>query len=329
MADLFVASGGGHLAQLYRLVERLPQPSEKRTWITFDTPQSRSLLAGQDVRYIPYTGSRAYMQTVRNSWRAHDLMRDGHYQRVISTGAAPALSFLPVARLHRVEPIYIESAARGDGPSLTGDLLSQIPGIHLYTQYEHWANRKWRYAGSVFDNFEAAPLGSLQRVERIVVTLGTIGGFGFARLVKRLIGIIPAEVSVVWQVGSTDARELPIDGIVNLPSKKLDEEMKRADVVVAHAGVGSALAALDAGRCPVLVPREHVHGEHVDDHQKLIAAALDRRGLAIHRSVESLTYDDLKHAASQAVRATADVPRLCLPATGQTPPRRKAAIGVR
>jgi UDP-N-acetylglucosamine--N-acetylmuramyl-(pentapeptide) pyrophosphoryl-undecaprenol N-acetylglucosamine transferase len=311
MTDLLVASGGGHLAQLSRLVDRLPSPSEKRTWVTFDTPQSRSLLAGQDVRYIPYTGSRAYVKTLRNSWTAHNIMRDRRYRRVISTGAAPALSFLPVALLHGAEPIYIESAARSDGPSLTGRLLSGISGVRLFTQYEQWADTRWKYAGSVFDGFESAPVGGSKAVARIVVSLGTIGGFGFRRLLERLIEIIPRDVSVMWQVGNTDARRLPIDGIVSMPSRALDEEMKRADVVVTHAGIGSALAALDAGRCPVLVPREQAHGEHVDDHQRMIADVLDCRGLAIHRSVDSLTYDDLRHAATQAVRPT-NVPCLGL-----------------
>jgi UDP-N-acetylglucosamine--N-acetylmuramyl-(pentapeptide) pyrophosphoryl-undecaprenol N-acetylglucosamine transferase len=311
MADLLVASGGGHLAQLHRLVDRLPQPSQERTWITFDTPQSRSLLAGQDVRYLPYTGSRAYLQTARNAWTAHGVLREHRYRRVISTGAAPALSFLPLTLLHEAEPIYIESAARSGGPSLTGSILSRTPGVRLFTQYEHWADRKWRYAGSVFDGFEAAPSGAPRTVERIVVTLGTIG-FGFARLIERLIEIVPPHVSVLWQVGGTDVRRLPIDGVASLSSSELDEEMQRADVVVAHAGIGSALAALDAGRCPVLVPRERAHGEHIDDHQRQIASELDLRGLAVHRSVESLTYDDLERAAAQAIRPRSDVPRLRL-----------------
>lgn len=311
MADLLVASGGGHLAQLHRLAERLPQPAQERTWITFDTPQSRSLLAGQDVRYLPYTGPRAYLQTARNTLMAHSVLRSRSYQRVISTGAAPALSFLPVTLLHDAEPIYIESAARSGGPSLTGNILSRTPGVRLFTQYEHQADRKWQYAGSVFDGFEAIPNACPPQVERIVVTLGTIE-FGFPRLLRRLIDIIPPDVSVLWQVGGTNAHGLPIDAVSTLPSSALDEEMRRADVVVAHAGIGSALAALDAGRCPILVPREHAHGEHIDDHQRQIATELELRGLAIQRPPESLTWADLALAAGRVIRARDDVPRLQL-----------------
>ena len=312
MADLLVASGGGHLAQLHRLADRLPEPSEERTWITFDTPQSRSLLAGEDVRYIPHTGPRAYMQTARNTRTARGVLRARRYRRVISTGAAPALSFLPITRLHGAEPIYIESAARGDGPSLTGNILSRTPGVRLFTQYEHWASDRWQYAGSVFDGFEVAPTAACaRRIERVVVTLGTIA-FGFRRLLERLIEIVPADVSVVWQTGATDTRALPIEGVKSMSSGELDEEMRRADVVVAHAGIGSALAALDAGVCPVLVPRERAHGEHIDDHQRQIAAELHRRHLAIHRSPATLELADLQRSAARELRARGEPPRLRL-----------------
>jgi len=309
MPDLLVASTGGHLAQLHRLAARIPELSDEQTWVTFDTPQSRSLLAGRDVRFLPYTGSRAYRQTLRNAFTARRILREGRFERVVSTGAAPALSFLPLARLRGIEAIYVESAARSEGPSMTGRLLSAVPGIRLFTQYEAWAGGRWRYAGSVFDSFEAGPPRE-GRLERIVVTLGTIGGFGFARLLERLIAIVPPEASVLWQVGATDASHLPIEAVASVPSEQLDAAMRAADVVVAHAGIGSALAALEAGRCPILVPRERAHGEHVDDHQALIVTALDERGLALRRSPEQLTREDLLAAAGRGVRRREDPPPL-------------------
>lgn len=312
MADLLVASTGGHLAQLYRLVARMPQITEEQTWITFDTPQSRSLLHDRDVGYLPYTGSRAYLQTLLNTNIANRILRSRRYERVISTGAAPALSFLPLAVLHRMDSIYIESAARSEGPSLTGRILSKTPGVRVYTQYEGWADRRWGYAGSVFDSFQAGEPCDDATIKRVVVTLGTIGGFSFSRLLQRLVEIVPATASVLWQVGSTDAGHLAIDTVSSLPSDILDEAMRKADVVVAHAGIGSALAALEAGRCPVLVPREREYGEHVDDHQRLIAQALDARGLAIHRTVEQLTLADLASAARRVVSARDNPPPICL-----------------
>ncbi len=84
--------------------------------------------------------------------------------------------------------------------------------------------------------------------------------------------------------------------------------MREADVVVAHAGVGTALAALEVGKCPVLVPRRLAHGEHVDDHQTQIAGELSRRGLALTVDADALTLDHLLEAAGRTVGAPADPP---------------------
>jgi UDP-N-acetylglucosamine transferase subunit ALG13 len=74
--------------------------------------------------------------------------------------------------------------------------------------------------------------------------------------------------------------------------------MRSADVVVAHAGVGTAITALSAGKCPVLLPRRKRHGEHVDDHQVDIARALGSRGLAVVADADEVSMDDLALAAS-------------------------------
>lgn len=58
---------------------------------------------------------------------------------------------------------------------------------------------------------------------------------------------------------------------------EMEERMDMADVVVTHAGVGSILLALRCGHTPVVVPRLHRYGEHVDDHQAELAAALAQR----------------------------------------------------
>jgi UDP-N-acetylglucosamine--N-acetylmuramyl-(pentapeptide) pyrophosphoryl-undecaprenol N-acetylglucosamine transferase len=72
--------------------------------------------------------------------------------------------------------------------------------------------------------------------------------------------------------------------------------------VIAHAGCGSALSALDAGKKPVLVARRESHGENVDDHQELLADELAARDLAVVRTVEELDDGDLRLAARASVR---------------------------
>lgn len=317
MTALLVASTGGHLSQLAQLRPRIDALGDQKVvWVTFDLPQSRTLLHGEDVIHVDYTGPRDVNNVLGNAIRARSILRQVDPEVVISTGSAIALSFLPLAVARGIECHYIESAARSDGPSLTGRILAHSRAIRLYTQHRIWAGEPWFYRGSVFDTWQPAAAEAPERIERMVVTLGTIG-YPFRRLVERLIAIIPPGVEVLWQTGATDVSGLPIRARATVPNAELDEAIAEADVVVGHSGIGSAIATLEAGRCPVLVPREQHEGEHVDDHQHQIAGELSARGLAITSSVAELTWEHLLEAA--ALRAT----------SGEVPPfelrRRQAA----
>jgi len=306
MTALLVASTGGHLSQLARLRPRIDGLGDRRVvWVTFDKPQSRALLRGEEVVHVPYTGQRDVINVAGNAMRARGILRDVRPDLVISTGSAIALSFLPLAAAHGAECHYIESAARTVGPSLSGRVLRRIGRIRLYTQHRVWAREPWSYRGSVFDAWQPAPAIATPSVRRMVVTLGTID-YSFRRLVERLMAIIPPDVEVMWQTGATDVSGLRIQARATVPNADLDAAIAEADVVVSHSGIGSAIATLEAGRCPVLVPRRRRHGEHVDDHQQQIAGELSGRGLAVSRSVADLAWSDLLAAA--ALRAESGQP---------------------
>jgi len=194
---------------------------------------------------------------------------------------------------------YFESLARSEGPSTTGRILMRVPGVNLYTQYPGWADSDWHYAGSVLDSY-APGQTSPRSVERMVVTLG-VEKFGFRRLLERLLAVVPADVQVTWQTGHTDVTGLDLNAEAFIPSEMLEQRMREADVVIAHSGVGSALTAMDNGRCPVLVPRSAERGEHVDDHQVWIAEELQRRGIGLLAPCEALDWSGLRMAATRSV----------------------------
>jgi UDP-N-acetylglucosamine--N-acetylmuramyl-(pentapeptide) pyrophosphoryl-undecaprenol N-acetylglucosamine transferase len=310
MTTLLVASTGGHLKQLYRLHRRLAGVEGPFRWATFDTPQSRSLLEGETVEFVRFVGGRDPLNLLSNAPAAHRLLRHHDVQTVVSTGSSMALPFFALARARRLRCHYIESAARSEGPSASGRLMSRIPGVFLYAQYPSWAGGRWHYRGSVFDSFAPDdPHEPVQtELERVVVTLGTFRRYGFVRLVRRLLELLPSRAEVLWQTGDTDTTGLGVDGHHAIPERDLIQAMREADVVVAHAGVGTALAALEAGKCPVLVPRRLAHGEHVDDHQTQIALELERRGLSVSVEADALTRDDLFAAAGRAVVTLAEEP---------------------
>lgn len=306
MTTLFVASTGGHLAQLFTLAGRMNGLGEDRLWVTFDGEQARTLLDGERTVFVPYIKERSVAGVLRTLGPARRMMRDPRaVTAVISTGSAIALAFLPYAAVRGIEAHYIESAARVGQPSLTGRVLETVPGVRLYRQYPHVAGGRWGYGGSVFDGFQPVR-GRPRPVRRVVVTVGT--DKSFRRLVEAAAAILPRDVEVLWQTGPTPLDGLDIAARPFIPAAVLDQALGDADVVIAHAGCGSALAALSAGRCPVLVPREPNHGEVVDRHQLEIAGWLTRQGLALERRPEELTFADLEAAAARTVVRRSVVP---------------------
>lgn len=301
---LFVASTGGHLEELKRLSSRFDGGDVEGEWATFADAQSDSLLRNEKVHHLRYVPPRGYRAAAGNIGTAVALIRRGGYHRIVSTGAGIAIPFLVAGRSMGVQSHYIESAARTTGPSLTGSVAAAIPGVRLYTQYDEWASRRWQYSGSVFDTWSvrSVPAG---RARRVVVTLGTMRTYGFRSAVTALLRTLPdvttPDAEVTWQVGSTDVSDLGIDAHDRLPADDLGRAMQEADLIVAHAGVGSALNALDAGKVPVLLPRLPSRGEHVDDHQQMIAQRLDDRRLAVTSDPETLTAEHLKRAMSLEV----------------------------
>jgi UDP-N-acetylglucosamine--N-acetylmuramyl-(pentapeptide) pyrophosphoryl-undecaprenol N-acetylglucosamine transferase len=292
---LLVATTGGHLEQLRRLAPLLALGEVE--WVTHHTDQAASRLAGETVHYVPYVGPRDAWAAATVLPHALRLLRTGRYRAVVTTGAAVAMPFVLVARTLRIPFHYIESATRTSGPSLTGSMVGRVPGVRLYTQHESWSDRRWSYRGSIFDGFEAVPAEPSGPIRNVVVTLGTMRTYAFGRAVRRLAAVLPTVVepgaTILWQVGATPVDGLGLEAHVSVPAADLRAAVESADLVVAHAGIGSALDALDAGICPVLLPRRAGRGEHIDDHQVGIAAHLSQRGLAVATDPDLLTASDL------------------------------------
>lgn len=283
MTTLLVAISGGHLTQLTMLAPRIVDGDDV-IWLTDDTAQSRSLLAGQTVYHVPTRRPRDYAGVMRDTRIAHRVLRRHRVDRVISTGAQIALTALVPASAERVPFTYIESATRVTGVSATGKVMERVPWVERFVQYPHAVNQKWKYALSVFDGFRVEPIDNPNPIRRAVVTVGGNGEYGFRRLidsVRAALSDLDADVETLWQVGATDVSDLPISAVSSLPSRDLDQAMREADLVIGHSGTGTALAALAAGRVPVLSPRSVEHGEHVDAHQRDLARFLRDRGLAV------------------------------------------------
>jgi UDP-N-acetylglucosamine--N-acetylmuramyl-(pentapeptide) pyrophosphoryl-undecaprenol N-acetylglucosamine transferase len=307
MTRLLIASTGGHLTELVLLAPRLSPPAREELWVTFDSKQSRTLLAGRNVQFIRDTPPRDWRGVLANIKTARRMLASSSIETVVSNGAGVALSFLPLARAKGIPTHYIECSARTEGPSVTGRILQRIPGIHLYTQHQDLVNGRWSYAGSVFDSYERVDLPTPRSLQKVVVTIGTLD-FSFRRLLDRLKAVLPRQADVVVQAGPDSARiDWPGASVETMMAPdELGFAMKQADVVITHAGIGSALMAFEAGKSPILVPRRKSYAEHVDDHQMQIARRFGDRGLAVVADASMISLEHFTTALGQCVKRASE-----------------------
>jgi UDP-N-acetylglucosamine transferase subunit ALG13 len=113
---------------------------------------------------------------------------------------------------------------------------------------------------------------------KIFVTVGT--QLPFDRLVREMDAwAVGNPVHPVFaQVGESAHSCLAMNAVRRLSRTRFVEAVESADVIVAHAGIGSVLTALDAGKRVILMPRRADLGEHRNDHQAATAAELSRLG---------------------------------------------------
>ncbi|MBB6173503.1 UDP-N-acetylglucosamine:LPS N-acetylglucosamine transferase [Nocardiopsis mwathae] len=126
---LFVASSGGHLAQLWSL--RPWWEGRSRAWVTFRTPDAEPLLDGEEVTWAHHPTTRHLGNLARNTVLAVRVFARRRPSLVITTGAGVALPFFALAWLLRVPTVYIEVYDRIDRPTLTTRLCRPFTRLYL------------------------------------------------------------------------------------------------------------------------------------------------------------------------------------------------------
>ncbi|MBW2271357.1 MAG: glucuronosyltransferase [Deltaproteobacteria bacterium] len=84
---------------------------------------------------------------------------------------------------------------------------------------------------------------------------------------------------VFAQIGETEYRPAHLEWTALLSPLEFRERLRQADVIVAHAGMGTILSALEAGVPLLVMPRRAALREQRNDHQLATARRLRERGL--------------------------------------------------
>ncbi|MFO0745645.1 MAG: glycosyltransferase [Myxococcota bacterium] len=113
----------------------------------------------------------------------------------------------------------------------------------------------------------------------LVAVIGTKGPF--PRLLDAVLAWARAHPGArVWVQHGESPLPAGLEGAERVPRDVLVGHLADAAAVVIHAGTGTIRDALALGHRPVVVARRAALGEHVNDHQAEIAAALGARIVA-------------------------------------------------
>jgi len=111
----------------------------------------------------------------------------------------------------------------------------------------------------------------------------TVGGMrGFERLICQM-DVIAGELveKVIMQIGFTIYEPTNCEWTRFMSRTDIEQAFSDARLIVAHAGTGSILTALEHNKPLVLVPRLKKHGEAFDDHQLEIGRKMESRGIKV------------------------------------------------
>ena len=120
----------------------------------------------------------------------------------------------------------------------------------------------------------------------------------FIRLLKAVTSLLnKLPQPVIIQYGHTPFSYDGCKAVQFMDMKEFSRVVESAELLIMHAGAGSVIHAVHAGKVPVVMPRSIKNGEHIDNHQQEFARALANTGKVV--SAEGT--DDLERAIAEAL----------------------------
>lgn len=132
----------------------------------------------------------------------------------------------------------------------------------------------------------------------IFVTVGTQLPFDRMVRVVDTWAHLRGRDDVFAQIGPTEWRPSHIASVPFLEADECHRRIRDASLVVAHAGMGSILTALELGKPIVVMPRRSDLAEHRNDHQMATAKwflAQGRIAVAMHEEELIARLDEVDH----------------------------------
>ena len=111
---------------------------------------------------------------------------------------------------------------------------------------------------------------------RLFVSVGnaTVGFDRLLHVVEASLRSVPLEVEGLCQRGASKAAVPGLETVDFLSREEFEKEMREANVVICHGGVGTIRSALSSGHRPLVMARRASLGEHINEHQTELVEAL-------------------------------------------------------
>lgn len=111
----------------------------------------------------------------------------------------------------------------------------------------------------------------------IFVTIGTQAPFDrLIETVDRLAPLLGEPVVAQTLKGTYEPKNIELVDFIS--PDRFSDYINRASLVIAHAGMGTVITAIMAGKTLVIVPRKASLGEHRNEHQLATAKQLKKMG---------------------------------------------------
>ncbi len=123
----------------------------------------------------------------------------------------------------------------------------------------------------------------------IFVTIGSL--FPFDRLVRLIDEMAPKfpDEEFFCQIGNGKYEPVNCPFSRMLPAPEFSAKLKASSLIVAHAGMGSVIMAMENNKPIVILPRILEQGEHTTDHQMATARWLrSKSGIRVAMTDEEL-----------------------------------------
>jgi beta-1,4-N-acetylglucosaminyltransferase len=144
---LLVCSPGGHLLQMRAL--RPAWNGDRTTWVTLAGADVDALLGDEEVVLAHGPTNRSLRNLFRNTMVAWRVIREARPDAILSTGAALAVPFFVVGKLHRIRLVYVESLTRTSSLSLSGKIIYPLADEFFVQWKGATKRRRARYVGSL------------------------------------------------------------------------------------------------------------------------------------------------------------------------------------